>query len=88
MSSGNIQRPLPQGAGRPGPPVLGAVSLVAPHSGTVQRDTGGVQQGRVDLDYCDIEQFAWEMNRDHSVIIEIAFKEMVKLLPAMWETRV
>ena len=28
----------------------------------------------IDLDYCDIEWFAWEMNRDHSVIFEIASK--------------
>ena len=28
----------------------------------------------VDLDYCDIEWFALEMNRDHSVIYEIASK--------------
>ena len=28
----------------------------------------------IDLDYCDIEWFALEMNRDHSVIFEIAFK--------------
>ena len=28
----------------------------------------------IDLDYHDIEQFALEMNRDHSVIIEIATK--------------
>ena len=27
-----------------------------------------------DLDYCDIEWFASEMNRDHSVIFEIASK--------------
>ena len=27
-----------------------------------------------DLDYCDIEWFALEMNRDHSVIFEIASK--------------
>ena len=26
----------------------------------------------VDLDYCDIEWFALEMNRDHFVIFEIA----------------
>ena len=26
----------------------------------------------LDLDYCDIEWFALEMNRDHSVIFEIA----------------
>ena len=28
----------------------------------------------IDLDYCDIEWFTLEMNRDHSVIIEIASK--------------
>ena len=27
---------------------------------------------RIDLDYCDIEWFALETNRDHSVIFEIA----------------
>ena len=26
----------------------------------------------IDLDYCDIEWFALEMNREHSVIFEIA----------------
>ena len=26
------------------------------------------------MDYCDIEWFALEMNRDHSVFFEIAFK--------------
>ena len=28
----------------------------------------------IDLDYCDIEWFALEMNRDHSVSFEIASK--------------
>ena len=28
----------------------------------------------IDFDYCDIEWFALEMNRDHSVIFEIASK--------------
>ena len=28
----------------------------------------------IDLDYCDIEWFALEMNRDHSVIFEISSK--------------
>ena len=28
----------------------------------------------IDLDYCDIEWFALEMNRDHSVIFEMASK--------------
>ena len=29
---------------------------------------------RLDLDYCDVEWFALEMKRDHSVIFEIATK--------------
>ena len=28
----------------------------------------------IDLDYCDIEWFTLEMNRDHSIIFEIACK--------------
>jgi len=28
----------------------------------------------IGLDYCDIERFALEMNRDHSVVFEIASK--------------
>ena len=28
----------------------------------------------IDLDYCDIEWFALEMNRDHPVVFEIASK--------------
>ena len=28
----------------------------------------------IDLDYCDIQWFALEMNRDHSVVLEIASK--------------
>ena len=28
----------------------------------------------IDLDYCEIEWFALEMNRDHSIIFEIALK--------------
>ena len=28
----------------------------------------------IDLDYCDIEWFALEINRDHSIVFEIASK--------------
>ena len=28
----------------------------------------------IDLDFCDIERFAMETNRDHSVVFEIASK--------------
>ena len=31
----------------------------------------------IDLDYCDIEWFALETNRDHSVIFEIAHRPFV-----------
>ena len=31
----------------------------------------------IDLDYCDIEWFALEMNRDHSVGFEIASKNCI-----------
>ena len=31
----------------------------------------------IDLDYCDIEWFALETNRDHSVVFEIASKYCV-----------
>ena len=31
----------------------------------------------IDLDYCDTERFALEMNRDHSVIFETASKYCV-----------
>ena len=31
----------------------------------------------IDLDYCDIEWFALEMNRDHSVVFEIASKYFI-----------
>ena len=33
-----------------------------------------LQRWGIDLDYCDIEWFALEMNRDHSVVFEIACK--------------
>ena len=34
----------------------------------------GISGWGIDLDYCDTEWFALEMNRDHSVIFEIASK--------------
>ena len=33
-----------------------------------------LQHWGIDLDYCDIGWFALEMNRDHSVVFEIASK--------------
>ena len=41
---------------------------------TVQRQLLHVTGWGIDLDYHDIEWFALEMNRDHSVIFEIASK--------------
>ena len=34
----------------------------------------GITDRGIDLDYCDIEWFALEMSRDHSVIFEIICK--------------
>ena len=41
---------------------------------TVQLQLLRVTGWGIDLDYCDIEWFALETNRDHSVIFEIASK--------------
>ena len=41
---------------------------------TIQLQLFSVTGWGIDLDYCDIELFALEMNRDHSVIFEIASK--------------
>ena len=48
----------------------GLVGLIEPFNFSLFSVTG---QG-IDLDYCDIEWFALEMNGDHSVIFEIASK--------------
>ena len=37
----------------------------------------GISGWGTDLDYCDVEWFALEMNRDHSVVFEIASKYCV-----------
>ena len=67
------------------------------HHRTIQLQFFRITVWGIDLDYCDIEWFVLEMNRDYSVIFEIAPKycilaslvaQMVKRLPAMWETRV
>ena len=42
--------------------------------GTVQLQVFSITGWGIDLDYCDIEWFSLEMNRDHSVIFEIASK--------------
>ena len=41
---------------------------------TVQLQLLSITGWGIDLDYCDIEWFALEMNRDHSVIFEIGSK--------------
>ena len=47
--------------------------LAGPHR-TVQLQLFTVTCWGIDLDYCDIEWFALEKNRDHSVVFEIAPK--------------
>ena len=41
---------------------------------TVQIQLLSITVRGIDLDYCDIEWFALEANRDHSVVFEIASK--------------
>ena len=41
---------------------------------TIQLSFFSVTGWGIDLDYCDIDWFALETNRDHSVIFEIASK--------------
>ena len=53
--------------------VLVLKGLVCLH-GTVQLQLLQHYWLGIDLDYCDIEWFALEMNGDHSVIFEIASK--------------
>ena len=48
----------------------GLVGLIEPFNFSCFSVTGW----DIDLDYCDIEWFALEMNRDHSVVFEIASK--------------
>ena len=48
-------------------------SLVGLHK-TVQLSFFSITGRDIDLDYCDIEWFALEINREHSVIFEIASK--------------
>ena len=47
--------------------------LVGLHK-TVQFSFFSITGQGIDLDYCDIEWFALEMNRDHSVVFEMASK--------------
>ena len=48
-------------------------SLVGLHK-TIQHQLLSITGWGIDLDYCDIEWFALETNRDHSVIFDIASK--------------
>ena len=56
--------------------LIGLLSLVGLHK-TIQLQLLQQYWSGVDLDYCDIKRFALEMNRDHSVIFEIASKYCV-----------
>ena len=39
----------------------------------------------IDLDYCDIEWFALELNRDHSVIFDIESKYCISDFPVDYD---
>ena len=47
---------------------------------TIQLQLFSITPWGTDLDYCDIEWFALETNRDHSVILEIAPKNAFQTL--------
>ena len=47
--------------------------LVGPHR-TIPFSFFSITGWGIDVDYCDIEWFALEMNRDHSVFLETASK--------------
>ena len=51
-------------------------SLVGLHR-TVQLQLFSLTGWGIDLDYCDIEWFALETNRDHSVVFEVASKYFI-----------
>ena len=53
--------------------MLGLIGLVGLHR-TIQLQLLQHCGWGIKLDYCDIEWFALEMNRDHSIIFEIASK--------------
>ena len=59
--------------------VLVLEDLVGLH-GTVQLQHFSITGQGIDLDYCDIECFALETNRDHSVVFEIASKYSISTL--------
>ena len=50
------------------------VACQASHQRTSQLQLLGISGWIIELDYCDVEQFALEMNLDHSVISEAALK--------------
>ena len=45
----------------------------------------GIAGRGIDLDYCDVEWLALEMNRDHSVVFEIASKYCISASFADYE---
>ena len=59
--------------------VLVLEGLVGLHR-TIQLQLFSIRSWGIDLDYCDVEWFALEKNRDHSVIFEIATKYCIQAL--------
>ena len=56
---------------------LGVLKCLVGLHRTVQFSFFSITGHGIDLDYHDIEWFALEMNRDHSVIFEIASKHCI-----------
>ena len=54
---------------------------------TIQLQFFSITGQGIDLDYCDIEWFALEMNRDHSVVFETASKYWISLLNCSFSSK-
>ena len=59
--------------------------LVGLHE-TIQLNFFSITGLHIDIDYCDIDSFALEMNRNHSVVFEIASKYCILDLLTMMAT--
>ena len=67
---------------RPNWPVIPGISWLPTF--TFQLSFFGISCWKTDLDYSDIEWFALEMNRDHSVVFEIVPKDCISNSCWLW----
>ena len=62
------------------------VLVLASHHRTIRLQLLWLSHWDIDLDYCDVEWFALETNRDHSVVFEIALKYRILDSAANYES--